>query len=565
MNKTNYNIAQNSTQFKSLLLFTTVVFILFSCTHDESIELENKREIKNIPANYLEIITGSELGLNFEHDASFSENYSIYEPLGSGIAVLDYDNDGDMDLFIPQFDSKKEYSKLYKNDNGQFSDVTTSSGLDGLDQLVFASTADFNNDGFVDLLIGGNNKLSLWVNNKGLSFKPTNLINSEKGQQFYTSASWFDMNRNGYLDVWVTNYVDDSSEAFCKSANGDRDYCPPKSYPSLADALFINTNGQSFKRQNIPNDLGIVSPGLGAVSDDFDNNGWADLYVANDGVANQLFYNFDGKFTSDSAKLNGVAFNLMGNSEASMGIAIADVDNNSYPDLYITHFKGETNTFYLNNNGVFSDSTAILKLIKNARPVTGFGTLLIDYNTDNLADIITVNGSTQYKKLLPNNNRLIGEPVQFWKNDGELKFNFDTTIDATHALRVGRGLSSIDLDNDGDYDFVINNNNQKLNVILNQYNPTEWIGLTLRCHKRVDYGAKIKFSNHRSNTKKLYRTVHTDGSYASSIDPRVLIYNINEYDTFTVKWSRSQISVEYLIDDLNKNAYNIVKCSENNK
>ena len=564
MNKPNNNIAQNSTQCESLLLVLTVVSTLISCSQDKSNELEKKNKIMNKSTNYLEIITGSDLGLNFKHDANFSDNFSIYEPLGSGVAALDYDNDGDMDLFIPQYGSSKKFSKLYKNDNGHFSDVTASSGLDGLDQLVFASTADFNNDGFVDLLVGGNNKLSLLINNAGMSFKSSKLITPEKGQQFYTSASWFDMNRDGYLDVWVTNYVDDSIESFCQSANGDRDYCPPKSYPALADNLFINENGQSFRSHTISNELGIKSPGLGVVSDDFDNNGWTDVYVANDGVANQLFYNFDGKLTTDSAKLNGVAFNLMGNSEASMGVAIADVDNNNYSDLYVTHFKGETNTFYLNNNGVFSDSTAFFKLVKNVRPVTGFGTLLIDYNADNSVDIITVNGSTQYKKSLSNNDRLVGEPIQFWANNRELKFNFDTAINSSNELRVGRGLSSIDIDNDGDYDFIINNNNQELNVVLNQYNPIKWFGLTLRCQNRVDYGAKIKFSN-LPNTNHLYRASHTDGSYASSIDPRILIYNLNQYDTFIVKWSHSQTSTKYLIDDFNKNKYNIINCPEKPK
>ncbi len=537
-------------------LLITIVF-LTACSQNEPGN-EEKTKPQNDAKSILTVLNGAVFGLDFKHDAAFSDEFSIYEPLGSGVAILDYDNDGDMDVFIPQYGSSIGYSKLYNNNQMKFTDVTQSAGLQGLDYLIFASAADVDNNGYTDLLVGGKNKLSLWLNQGNGKFVQSPMISTSKGKQFYTGASWFDIDRDGFLDAWVTNYVDDSIVAQCKSANGDRDYCPPKSYQELSDLLLINKNGISFDLKQIDKNLGDVSPGLGVVADDFDNNGWVDIYLANDGVANQLFYNVNGKLSKDSAKISGAAFNLMGSSEASMGIAIGDVDNNGYSDLYVTHFKGETNTFYLNKKGIFTDKTASLKLVKNVRPVTGFGTLLIDYNADNNLDIITVNGSTQYDKSLTN-NRLLGEAIQFWYNLGRLDFRFDTSISNDLNLRVGRGLAPVDFDNDGDYDFVINNNNQYLTVILNNSNPKQWIGIIPVCKNRIDYGAKLQITDNKNNS--LYRTVHADGSYASSIDARILFYNTNSYETIKIKWSASQKTEEFNIPELTINTYNKIICS----
>jgi hypothetical protein len=532
--------------------------LLSACSQEEPTKNQEQLPTNN-SRSFLEIVEGSDLGLNFIHDASFSDEFSIYEPLGSGVAILDYDNDGDIDIFIPQYGSNKGFSKLYKNNQMEFIDVTQTSGLAGLDDLIFASVADINNNGYSDLLVGGKNKLSLWLNQGNGEFVQSPVIMPAKGKQFYTGASWFDLNRDGFLDAWVTNYVDDTLVAHCKSSNGDRDYCPPKSYQELSDLLLVNNQGKSFDIQLIESNLGEVSPALGVVSDDFDNNGWMDIYLANDGEANQLFYNFNGILSSDSARISGAAFNLMGASEASMGIAVGDVDNNGYSDLYVTHFKGETNTFYLNNKGIFTDKTASLKLVRNVRPVTGFGTLLIDYNIDNNLDIITVNGSTQYNKLLSGSDRLLGEPIQFWQNLGNVDFKFDSSLRNNLNLKVGRGLASVDFDNDGDYDLIINNNNQPLSVVINNANPSQWLGIIPICMNRIDYGAKLEITNIQ-NTKSLYRTVHTDGSFASSIDARILIYKANDYNVIKIKWNASQKTKEFKISELKINSYNKIVC-----
>jgi hypothetical protein len=538
-----------------------LIFFLISCSDQELTKDTgtNIIEVQNNQVN-LEILNGMDLGLNFKHEASFSELFSIYEPLGSGVAIIDYDNDKDMDVFVVQYGSEGVDSKLYNNDQMQFTDVTEVSGLGGLNGLIFASSADVNNDGYIDLLLGGENNLSLWINQGNGVFNNTKMIKATMGQQFYTGASWFDLNRDGYLDLWVTNYVDDAIPSQCKSPNGDIDYCPPKSYRYLPDLLFINQKGQSFKLNNDSKEIAKISPGLGVVSDDFDNNGWLDIYVANDGVANQLFFNYDGVLSEDKAKKSGAAFNLMGASEASMGIAIGDIDNNSYSDLYITHFKGETNTLYLNDKGLFADKTTQSKLVQYVRPLTGFGSLFTDYNADNLLDIVIVNGSTQHDDSLSQGERLLGEPIQFWENTDTLAFNYVEVAEENFEQRVGRGLISSDLDNDGDYDFIVSNNNQNMTVIQNHSNPDDWIGIDVMCNNRIDYGAKLEIKAKDAGVKSVFRTIHVDGSYASSVDARVLIYDTSQFDTVNIRWSASQQVDVFKIDGLNKNSYNQLSC-----
>jgi len=528
---------------------------LGSCSENTGNETSQQATVK-----LLEIYDGRKLGINFEHDAAFSDQYSIYEPLGSGIAIIDYNNDGQMDVFIPQYGYSKASSKLYENHNAQFIDVTKSVGLDGINDAVFASVADANNDGYQDLLVGGKDKLELWVNNKGENFSNSGLISAPKGKQFYTGASWFDLDLDGLLDFWVINYVDDTIKHKCYLQDGSPDYCPPKPYRNLPDLLFLNQKGQNFITQVQNQEGHEILPGLGVVADDFDHNGWPDIYVANDGVANQLLFNDQGVFSVDVAKSRGAAFNLMGESESSMGIAIGDINNDSFSDLYITHFNGETNTLYINEKGFFMDQTIRSKLAQNVRPYTGFGTLFTDLNTDNLLDIVVVNGATQLTVSNQKERKLKAEPIQIWLNSSSQGFMYFTDYQSNIEHRVGRGLASIDMDNDGDFDLFISNNNQAISIIQNNSNPDNWIGITAKCHNRMDYGARISVYKDGRANPSLTRVVHSDGSYASSIDPRITLYNTNEFDRIEIKWADGRQASIIKIDTMELNQYNVIKC-----
>ncbi|MCF6299867.1 MAG: CRTAC1 family protein [Proteobacteria bacterium] len=539
-------------------LVCLIVFILSSCTEntDPLITQHNK------PKKLLEIYDGSRLGIDFEHDAAFSDAYSIYEPLGSGVAVIDYNNDGQMDVFIPQYGDSKGSSKLYKNDNTQFIDVTKAVGLDGINDAVFASVADVNNDGSQDLLVGGKDKLELWLNKGDNSFAVSNTIITPPGKQFYTGASWFDLDLDGFLDLWVINYVDDTTSHKCYLTDGSPDYCPPKPYRNLSDLLLINHHGNSFTSR-IQNQQGHeILPGLGVVADDFDHNGWPDIYVANDGVANQLLFNNKGVFSADKAKSHGAAFNLMGESESSMGIAVGDINNDTFSDLYITHFNGETNTLYINEKGFFMDQTIRSKLAQKVRPYTGFGTLFTDLNTDNQLDIVVVNGSTQLKTNNQNEKKLTTEPIQIWLNSPDQDFIYFTDYQLELEDRVGRGLASIDMDNDGDFDLIISNNNQAIGIIQNNSNPDNWVGIIAKCHNRMDYGARLSVYKEGEANPSLTRTVRSDGSYASAVDPRLTLYKTREFDRIEIKWADNRQTSIIKIDSMELNQYNVIGCHQ---
>ena len=544
-------------KLKHNILYLSI--LLASCSENSPDTNQNSQAIKGVKdESLLQELKNRDIGINFKHDSGFSDEYSIYEPLGSGLAVIDYDNDGDMDVFFAQYGRNSNESKLYSNNGFKFVDVTQNTGLSGITDLVFASVADFNNDGWQDLLVGGEDILQLWENDKGQGFKLSNIIKSPAGKQFFTGATWFDYNKDGYLDVWVINYVDDRNEQKCFLKNGLPAYCAPKAYKYLSNILYINHDGQYFQgNTNIPAQVEIA-PALGVVADDFDNNGWTDIYIANDGVPNHLFMNLNGVINNDEAMKRGAAVNLMGESEASMGVAKGDINNDSFPDLYITHLMGETNTFYINTNGYFVDRTAFLYFLQHVRQQTGFGTLFIDINADNLLDIVTVNGSIHNTEdSIDEKNRLAGESIQLWFQKSAFQFEYQKNLIDSIAKKVGRGLAAADMDNDGDVDLLINNNNGEPTILKNNSNLDTWIGIELICNNRYDYGAKLIYN--KSNNEVMYKSIHSDGSYASSIDPRVQFYALKDSDTIEVLWASGQ-KQSINVSELKINQYNSIHC-----
>jgi len=496
-------------------------------------------------------------GIDFTHDAGFSEKYSIYEPLGSGVATLDINNDGWWDLFFPQYGQKGHSSRLYLNQQGKgFRDVTAEAGLNGLRGLIFAAAADANNDGQTDILAGGENRLSLWLNQGDGRFVPSAAIASPGGEQFFSGASWFDAEGDGWLDAWVSNYVDGSQPTECLQASGRQGYCPPSAYPDRTDLFFQNQHGKAF----YPYPGIIIKPraGLSVVAADFDNNGWPDIYVANDEEANQLFLNSEGVFGPDEALRRGAGLNLMGETEASMGVAAGDIDGNGFPDLYLTHYRNESNTIYYNQHGQFVDRTAQHGLASAARPMTGFGTVFTDLNGDNRLDIVTVNGSVVTVEEDPEhtNGRLHAEPVQVWLNTPS-GFAYQDALTESLPRKVGRGLIAVDWDNDGDKDLVISNNNQPPTVLRNTTDPDNWTGLELRCHNRQAIGAKLELVTTDGHT--LHRAVHADGSYASSGDPRIVLYQTQAADRLRIRWPEGQTQ-ELTAGDLMPQRYNRLEC-----
>jgi len=344
-----------------------------------------------------------------------------------------------------------------------------------------------------------------------------------------TSASFFDYDRDGWLDLMVVNYADFSvaNSPNCYAATTAKDYCTPRVFRAPGNRLFHNKGNGVFEDVTVP--AGVSKDfghGLGIVTADFNNDGWIDIYVANDGDQSQLWINQkNGTFVND-ALLAGAAVNRNGQTEAGMGVDAGDFDGNGTDDVFVTHLMDETNTLFVNSgNAVFEDRTREAGLGTPGRRFTGFGTFFFDYDNDGWLDLFVANGAVQ---LLPElvrqkNPFPLGQPNQLFHNNGKGSFVEIMDQAELQPLEVSRGATLGDVDNDGDTDVLVTNNNGPVRLLLNQVGgQNHWLGLRLVGKSGRDMlGAQVEIVVDEKNT--LRRRVRTDGSYLSGNDPRVLV------------------------------------------
>ena len=500
-----------------------------------------------------------EVGLDFEHFNGMSGEFYFSEMMGPGAALFDMDDDGDLDAYFVQGqmlgagrtldDALTPPSpsvplpltdRLYRNDlevhadrtrTLRFTDVTAASGLDVRFYGMGVAAGDFDNDGRVDLYrtrIGGN---QLFRNNGDGTFTDVTERSGTGDASWSVSASFADVDGDGWLDLYVGNYVDYDfeNETPCYTVTGERDYCAPKSYPSAPDRLYRNAGDGTFTDVTAASGIGVrYGPALGVLTADFDADGWMDIYVANDGEPNQLWVNQqDGTF-EDRALLAGVAVDLAGDVEASMGVDAGDFDADGDDDLFITHVSAETNTLYVNGGaGFFEDRSAMAGVGAPSLPYTGFGTAWVDFDNDGWLDLLAVNGDVQVIESLVR----AGDPFplhqrnQVFRNRGGEAFD-DVTAGAGPVFElseVGRGAAFGDVDNDGDVDVLVVNNNGPARLLINDAgHRNRWVGLRLVGGRGRDaLGARVGVS--RESGPVLWRRARADGSYASANDPRVVV------------------------------------------
>jgi hypothetical protein len=492
-------------------------------------------------------------GLDFVHFNGMSGEFYYPEIMGPGVALLDFDNDGDLDIYVVQGQMLGDKpvtaavypphgelrDRLYRNDlvvheDGtrtlHFTDVTAQSGLDVRSYGMGVAAGDFNNDGCIDLyrtsLSGG----QLFRNDCNGTFTDvTKQSGAADPGGWGVSAAFVDYDRDGWLDLFVGNYLIYSlaGDLHCLSVAGQRDYCPPNSYRAQPSHLYRNRRNGTFEDVTAKALVGgAYGPALGVSTADFNGDGWIDIYVANDGEPNLLWINQHNGTFKETAQLAGAAVNAAGNAESGMGVDAGDFDNDGDEDLFVTNWLNQMNTLYVNDgSGNFEERKAASGLGAPSLAKTGFGTAWFDFDNDGWLDLLTVNGGVamieaQARAKDPFPLRMAN---QLYRNLRDGRFD-DVSVRAGAAFRladVGRGAAFGDIDNDGDTDVVIANAAGPLRLLVNQVgNRNHWIGLRLAAERDM-LGARAEIS--RPGQPTLVRRARTDGSCASANDPRVLV------------------------------------------
>ena len=480
------------------------------------------------PSFLLKDVT-KQAGIDFRHNSGAYGGKLLPETLGSGCAFVDYDADGYPDILLvnsmdwPGHQRARSTLKLYKNNrNGTFSDVTRAAGLDIELYGMGVAVADYNNDGFPDILITGVGQNRLFMNTGKGTFRDVTKTSGLAGRSaFSTSALWFDYDRDGHLDLFVCNYVNWSPEhdVFCSLDGKNKSYCTPEAYRGETCWLFRNRGNGTF--EDVTAASGIFdtsSKSLGVAMLDFDQDGWPDLFVANDTQPNKLYRNLrNGKF-KDVAVEAGLAFSADGKARAGMGVDVGDFENSGRPGIAITNFDNEMVGLYRSPSaGQFEDVSIAAGVGGPSRNTLGFGCGFADLDLDGRLDLIVANGHIDDTVRNIRGNVGYAQPPHLFLNLGNGKFqDVVATSGADFAApRVGRGLAFADFDRDGDVDVLLTTNNGPAYLFRNDLNSgNRFLRLHLTSTKsnRDAIGAVVRIY-HGGETQM--RTVRAGSSYLS--------------------------------------------------
>ena len=477
-------------------------------------------------------------GITFVQDSTESDQKYYLETMGTGVGWIDYDQDGLMDLYFVQSGATDAYtpahplrSALYHNNgDGTFTDVTAKAGVGGEGHYgQGVAVGDYNNDGFPDLYVTGYGRAILYHNNGDGTFTD---VTAKAGVgddgNWSTSAGWFDFDKDGWLDLVVTNYLDWSPKdnLWCGERKpGYRSYCAPGNYKGLRTKLYHNNHDGTFTDVSDKSGVGLPeSKGMGLVLADFDMDGWSDIAIANDTWPNFLFQNNHDNTFTDVSLISGLAASEDGKYEAGMGIDAADMDGDGLLDVYITHLDFELNRLYHNNgDGTFTDVTYSSGIGNTAMMMSGVAAKFIDYDNDGWPDIVQANGAMLDNVNLYHSLVSYKEPLLMFHNLGKGRFEKVSDTLGPDFVRpvAGRGLATADFLNDGQVGLAVVSRGDSPELLRNDGgNGNHWVEVLLIGTKsnRDGVGSVLKLT--------AGRFVHVDQakggtSYMSASDPRI--------------------------------------------
>jgi hypothetical protein len=489
-------------------------------------------------------------GFDFQHFTGATGSYFLPEIMGSGVGLIDYDGDGDLDVFVLQgaiLDPTKHLTdalfpppshhwpgnRLFRNEliptgTLRFVDLTDDAGVAGTGSYGMGlAVGDYDNDGRPDILVTNFGRNILYHNSGDGTFTDVTDNSGLDQESFYASAAFLDYDRDRFLDLFITRYnaFTVSGNKKCYNYAGGREYCGPGDYQALSSKLYHGDGHGHFVDVSVQAGIGsAVGNGLGVVCADFDGDGWIDIYVANDKTPNHLWINrHDGTF-QEVGVMSGAAYNGDGRALSGMGVSAADFDNDGDEDIFVTNLTGEPSTLFRNNgSGMFEDVTNLYGLGQSTLAYTGFGTLWFDYDNDGRLDLFIANGEVRAIDMQRGQLFPYRQHNQLFHNETKM-FQEVTSRSGPvfQALAAGRGAAFGDIDNDGDLDIVVANANGPVQLLRNQIgsrNHSLQLLLHGRDSNRDAYGAIVTLQ--RKGHPPLRRRVGTDGSYLSANDPRV--------------------------------------------
>ena len=510
------------------LIIVACVCLLFCACGSGGDSTANPATASHTTADVIFTDVTSIAGVIFEHHHGRSGKKYLPETLGSGCAFLDYNNDDWPDIFLVNSKpwdptpEEKTTSKLYRNNqDGTFTDVTAAAGLDIEMYALGVAAGDYDNDGHQDLYVTALEGDRLFRNEGSGTFTDATKNAGISNAGFGTSAAWVDYDKDGKLDIFVANYVQwtPENDLWCTLDGDAKSYCTPESYDGLASRLYLNIGSGKF--EDVTEKAGVydeAGKALGIAIFDFNQDGWPDIFQANDTQPNRLYRNnSDGTFT-DLGLTAGVAFAENGKARGAMGVDAADYDRSGRPHLLIGNFSNEMLSLYHNEGtGLFVDDAPSSAVGRESLLALSFGSFFFDYDLDSHLDIFTANGHLEEDISRVQPKVSYKQPPLLFRNTGGGGFELANDKAGEDLIRpiVGRGAAYADYDRDGDLDILVTTNNGPAKLFRNDGgNANSYLRLKLvgSASNRSAIGAVVRI---RGASGEQWRPVHSGSSYCS--------------------------------------------------